>query len=174
MSTAAQNATIVYLALGSNLGDRRRSMEEAIARLAEAGVTVVARSPIYETDAVAPMAAGDDPGDAQPPYLNAVVRVATTRAPANLLAVCLDIERALGRVRPPGRPKASRTLDIDLLLYGDRQLETTTLTVPHPALLDRPFVRIPLADVALPGLRHPRTGDDLTRAAPSPAVRRLA
>jgi 2-amino-4-hydroxy-6-hydroxymethyldihydropteridine diphosphokinase len=166
MLPASQNATIVYLALGSNLGDRRQSMQDAIARLGEAGVTVAARSPFYETDAV-----GCDARDPQPAYLNAVVRVETTRAPADLLALCLDIERALGRIRPPDRPKASRTLDIDVLLYGDRRLATPTLTVPHPALLDRPFVRIPLADVALPDLRHPLTGDDLTQALSSPTVR---
>ena len=168
-SDAAADATTVtvYLALGSNLGDRRRSLADAIARLddtAVTGVRIVARSHLYETDAVSP--------EAQPPYLNAVLRAETTRPPAALLALCLEVERALGRVRPAGSDKASRTLDIDLLLYGDQQIHTPTLTVPHPALLARPFVRIPLADVARPGLRHPRTGDDLTQAEASPGVRR--
>jgi 2-amino-4-hydroxy-6-hydroxymethyldihydropteridine diphosphokinase len=165
---ADADAMTAYLALGSNLGDRRRSIEDAIARLddiAVTGVQVVASSPLYETDAVSP--------DPQPPYLNAVLRVDTTRTPADLLSLCLEIERALGRVRPAGRDKASRTLDIDVLLYGDQQIDTPTLTVPHPALLDRPFVRIPLANVARPDLRHPHTGDDLTQAPASPGVRRL-
>ena len=87
-------------------------------------MAIAARSPIYETDAVS-----DEP---QPPYLNAVVRATTALAPEALLALCLDIERALGRVRPPGRDKASRTLDIDVLLYDARVIDTPALTVPAP------------------------------------------
>lgn len=157
--------TTIYLGLGSNLGDRRRLLDDAIARLAAAGVEVIARSPIYETDAVS-----DEP---QPPYLNAVVRGETTLPPERLLARGLEIERTLGRVRRAGHDKASRTLDIDLLLYGDRVIDTPALTVPHPALLARPFVRIPLADVAAAGLRHPITGEALDHADPAPGVRRL-
>jgi len=157
------HSAIIYLALGANLGDRRRNIDDAIARLDAAGVAIAARSAIYETDAVS-----DEP---QPAYLNAVVRATTALDPEALLALCLDIERQLGRVRPPGRDKASRTLDIDVLLYGARVIDTPSLTVPHPAMLERAFVRIPLADVAAPGLRHPITGDALDRAAPSPSVR---
>jgi 2-amino-4-hydroxy-6-hydroxymethyldihydropteridine diphosphokinase len=157
--------TTVYLALGANLGDRQRQIDGAIARLDAAdGVKIAARSPIYETDAVS--------DELQPPYLNAVVRAETTLAPPALLALCLEIERSLGRVRPAGRDKASRTIDIDLLLYGARTVDTPALTVPHPALLARPFVRIPLADVAEPGLHHPITGDPLDHAPRSAAVRR--
>jgi 2-amino-4-hydroxy-6-hydroxymethyldihydropteridine diphosphokinase len=165
MPAGHQNTAVAYLALGANLGDRRRAIDDAVVRLAEAGVMIAARSSVYETDAVS-----DDP---QPPYLNAALRVETTRAPVDLLALCLEIERALGRVRPPGSDKAARTLDIDILLYGDQQIQSAGLIVPHPALLDRPFVRIPLAEVAVPGLRHPLTGDALDHADPSPAVRRL-
>jgi 2-amino-4-hydroxy-6-hydroxymethyldihydropteridine diphosphokinase len=157
--------TTVYLALGANLGDRRRQIDDAVARLAALGVTIRARSPVYETDAVS-----DDP---QPPYLNAVLRAETTLAAADLLALCLEVERAFGRIRPAGQSKAARILDIDILLYGDRIFDTPTLTVPHPALLARPFVRIPLADVAPPALRHPITGDRLDEATPSPTVRRF-
>ncbi len=153
----------VYLALGANLGDRRRQIDDAIARLDAAGVAIAARSPIYETDAIS-----DEP---QPAYLNAAVRATTALAPEALLALCLDIERRLGRVRPPGHDKASRTLDIDVLLYGARVIDTRALTVPHPAMLARAFVRVPLADVAEPGLRHPITGDALDRCASSPQVR---
>jgi 2-amino-4-hydroxy-6-hydroxymethyldihydropteridine diphosphokinase len=162
MAAESHPATI-YLALGANLGDRRRNIDDAIARLDAAGVAIAARSAIYETDAVS-----DEP---QPAYLNAVVRATTAFDPEALLALCLDIERQRGRVRPPGRDKASRTLDIDLLLYDARVIESPALTVPHPAMLERAFVRIPLADVATPGLRHPVTGDALDRAAPSPSVR---
>ncbi|HVV53363.1 MAG TPA: 2-amino-4-hydroxy-6-hydroxymethyldihydropteridine diphosphokinase, partial [Polyangia bacterium] len=84
-------------------------------------------------------------------------------------------ERALGRRRPPGRAQAPREIDVDLLLYGAAVIdEPPSLVVPHPRLAGRPFVRIPLADVALPGLRHPLTGEPLDRAAPDPGVRRRA
>ncbi|HET6283901.1 MAG TPA: 2-amino-4-hydroxy-6-hydroxymethyldihydropteridine diphosphokinase [Polyangia bacterium] len=156
----------IYLALGSNLGDRRALLAQGLAALAAAGVTVAAGSSVYETDAVA-----DHP---QPPYLNLVIRGETTLPPDALLQLCLQIERRLGRVRAPGGAKTSRTLDIDILLYDARVLSTDTLTIPHPALLDRPFVRIPLAEVAAQGLLHPVTRDPLDSATPSPAVRRAA
>ena len=159
--------TTAYLALGANLGDRARQLDAAIARLGAAGVQISARSPLYETDAVS-----DDP---QPPYLNAVLRVETTLDPGDLLALCLAIEAELGRVRPAGHNKAPRTIDLDILLYGDQVIDVDTprLRIPHPGLLDRAFVRIPLADVAAPGLRHPVSGAALDRALPSPGVRRL-
>ena len=160
-------SSIVYLALGSNLGDRPGSLREATARIAATpGLTLAALSPVYETDAVA--------AEPQPPYLNAVLRATTALSPEELLARCLEIEEELGRVRPAGASKASRTIDIDLLLYDDRRIDMPGLTVPHPELLHRPFVRIPLAEVAIPGLRHPITADPLDRAAPHPAVRRAA
>ena len=107
-------------------------------------------------------------------YLNAAARVETALTARALLAACLDVERALGRVRPPGRPAAARTIDVDLLLHGDAVIdEPPDLVVPHPRLLERAFVRIPLADVALPGLVHPVTREPLDRAAPAPSVRRL-
>jgi len=157
--------TIAYLGLGANLGDRRASIARALDALDAAGVRIAARSPLYETDAVAP--------DPQPPYLNAAARVETGLTARALLAACLEVERALGRLRPPGRPAAARTIDVDLLLYGDAVIdEPPDLVVPHPRLLERAFVRIPLADVALPGLVHPITREPLDRAAPSPSVRR--
>ena len=157
----------VYLALGANLGDRAGAIAAALDRLPARGVTVEAVSPTYETDAVTP--------EPQPPYLNAVAR-ATTALPARaLLGVCLAIERDLGRRRPPGRPQAPRELDIDLLLYGAAVIDAPPdLLVPHPRLLARPFVRIPLADVATPELRHPVTGERLDLAVPDPGVRRQA
>ncbi len=158
--------TTVYLGLGANLGDREAAIAAAAARLGAAGVTVEALSPLYETDPVTP--------DPQPLYLNAAARVRTALPPRELLAVCLEVERALGRVRPPDRPLAARTIDLDLLLYGETILdEPPTLIVPHPRLLERPFVRIPLADVAERGLVHPITREPLDRVALSPAVRRL-
>jgi 2-amino-4-hydroxy-6-hydroxymethyldihydropteridine diphosphokinase len=155
---------IAYLGLGSNVGDRAQFIEAALARLAEAGVVVEARSPLYETDAVAP--------EPQAPYINAAARVRTTLPPRPLLTLALGIERALGRRRPPDRLAAPREIDIDLLLYDTAILdEPPDLQVPHPRLAGRPFVRIPLADVAASGLVHPVTGEPLDRAAPSGAVR---
>jgi 2-amino-4-hydroxy-6-hydroxymethyldihydropteridine diphosphokinase len=158
--------TTVYLALGSNLGDRAGAIARAIDLLATGGVTILARSPIYETDPVTP--------DPQPLYLNAVVRGETVLAAEALLALCLDVERALGRRRPAGRLQAAREIDVDLLLYGAAIIGAPpALVVPHPRLLERPFVRIPLADVAVPGLRHPLTRERLDRATVDPRVRSL-
>lgn len=159
--------TIAYLGLGANLGDRGAAITWALDALDAADVVrIAARSPLYETDPVAP--------DPQPQYLNAAARVETALTARALLAACLDVERARGRMRPPGRPAAARTIDVDLLLYGDAVIDQPPdLVVPHPRLLERAFVRIPLADVALPGLVHPVTREPLDRAAPAPSVRRL-
>jgi 2-amino-4-hydroxy-6-hydroxymethyldihydropteridine diphosphokinase len=146
-----------YLAFGSNLGDRAGQIAAACSKLEEAGVRVRALSPLYETDPVT--------AEPQPLYLNAAARVETTFAPDELLALCLAVERALGRERPPGVPSvAPRPIDADLLLHGDVVVDRPGLVVPHPRLLERAFVRIPLADVAAPGLRHPVTGEALDRA----------
>jgi 2-amino-4-hydroxy-6-hydroxymethyldihydropteridine diphosphokinase len=153
-----------YLAFGANLGDRANAIQESLVRLAAAGVEVDVLSPLYETDAVTP--------DPQPPYLNAVARVVTALDPHALLDLCLRTEAGLGRVRPANRPQAARLIDIDLLLYGDAVIrDPPSLIVPHPRLLERPFVRIPLANVAEPGLVHPVTGERLDAAAPDASVR---
>jgi len=157
-------AANLYLALGSNLGDRLAAINDAVRRLGES-LTVEAVSPIYETDAIA-----DQP---QPPYLNAVLRARTELAPRAVLELALGVERAMGRVRPAGRVRAPRIIDIDVLLCGGLVAAEPGLAIPHPALLARAFVRIPLADVAAPGLAHPLTGERLDRAAPDPGVRRL-
>lgn len=163
----AADGTVVYLGLGSNLGDRAAQLASAARRLAADGLLRdVALSPLYETDAVA-----DEP---QPPYLNAVARGVTRLDATALLARCLRLEGELGRVRPAGTAKAARSIDIDLLLFGDAIIQDPPgLVVPHPALLGRPFVRVPLADVALPGLAHPVTGVALDVVAPSASVRRF-
>ena len=158
--------TTAYLAFGSNLGDRAAAIAAAIERLEALGVVVRARSPLYETEPVTP--------DPQPYYLNAAARVETALPAVALLGACLEVERALGRVRPAGRTAAPREIDIDLLLFGAAVIhDGSSLIVPHPRLHDRPFVRIPLADVAESGLTHPVTGEPLDRAAPDPKVRRL-
>jgi 2-amino-4-hydroxy-6-hydroxymethyldihydropteridine diphosphokinase len=160
----SSGAVTAYLGLGSNLGDRAALIRSALVELEAAGVLVMARAPLYETDPVTT--------EPQPLYLNSAARVETTLAPDELLALCLTVERALGRDRPHGLTSpAPRPIDIDLLLYGATVMALPTLVVPHPRLLTRPFVRIPLADIAPPGLRHPVTNDPLDVAAPDPSVR---
>ncbi len=132
-----------YLGLGSNLGDRRQYLAEAVRRLhAGPGLQVMAVSAVYESSPVG-MAA-------QPDFLNLVVQVATSHPPHELLDQCLCIEAALGRER---RERwGPRTIDIDVLLYGDVSIADENLTVPHPRMAERSFVLTPLAEIA-PGLR---------------------
>lgn len=153
-----------YLALGANLGDRQASLAAAVLALDQTeGIRVVARSRTYET-----VPEGHAP---QPLYLNSVVRVETSLDAHPLLKACLEVEHVLGRVRPADGSKSARTIDIDVLLLGDQIINEPGLIVPHPALLRRPFVRIPLADVACPGLRHPQSGEALDTCEPDPGVR---
>ena len=130
--------TTAYVALGSNLGDRRAHLEAAFAALATLpGTRLAARSAIFETPPFGP------PG--QQPYFNAVVRLATTLSPHALLDELLAIEQARGRVR---RERwGPRTLDLDLLLHGDAILRDARLTLPHPAMLERAFVLAPLHEL---------------------------
>jgi 2-amino-4-hydroxy-6-hydroxymethyldihydropteridine diphosphokinase len=153
---------IAYLGLGSNLGDRAAEVRYAMRALATVG-HVAATSALYETE--------PEGGASQPRYINGALRLDTTLGARALLKACLAVERDRGRVRTVA--KGPRTLDVDLLLYGDEIIDEPGLRVPHPALLGRPFVRIPLADVALPGLRHPRSGEPLDTAPSDPTVRRL-
>jgi 2-amino-4-hydroxy-6-hydroxymethyldihydropteridine diphosphokinase len=155
---------VVYFGLGSNLGDRGAEIARAIEALSQLG-HVAASSAHFETE--------PEGGADQPMYLNAAVRLETELSARALLQACLNIERAQGRVRPSGATKAARTIDIDLLLYGAEAIEEPGLRVPHPSLLSRPFVRIPLAEVALPELHHPVSGESLAECAPDPSVRRL-
>lgn len=136
--------TVVYIALGSNVGDRAAHLRAALDRLGES-IAVTAVSPVYET---APVGYTE-----QGPFLNAVVGGTTTAAPRVLLRALQRIEQDLGRER--SFPNAPRTIDLDLLFYDDLTLDTPHLTVPHASLHERAFVLAPLADIA-PGLRHPR------------------
>jgi 2-amino-4-hydroxy-6-hydroxymethyldihydropteridine diphosphokinase len=132
-----------YLGLGSNLGDRRQHLAEAVRRLhAGPALQVVKISPVYESSPVGVTA--------QPDFLNLVVQVATTQTPHELLAECLRIETDLGRVR---RERwGPRTIDIDVLLYGDARIDDEHLTVPHPRMRERSFVLTLLAEIA-PGMK---------------------
>ena len=156
-----------YLALGSNLGDRRAFLHAAAAALGQvAGTRALAESSIYETV--------PEGNAVEPLYLNAAVRVETSLTARQLLDSCLGIEHMLGRVRPADGAKRARVIDIDLLLFGEETIDEPGLQVPHPALLARPFVRIPLADVATPGLAHPQTGERLDLSTPNAGVWRLS
>ncbi len=138
-----------FIGLGANLGDRLAQLAAARAALAEAeGVRVSAASPIYETAPV-----GGPLG--QPDYLNAVLQLETDLPAAALLALCRQVEAAGGRIR--GERWGARTIDLDLLFYGDAVIDGPELVVPHPALHRRRFVLVPLADLA-PGLVHPLLG----------------
>lgn len=134
-----------YLGIGSNLGDRLGYLQRALDGLAATpGVVVAGVSPVYETEPVG--------GPDQPDYLNAVVVVDTTLAPRRLLEVAQRLEAEAGRVR--AERWGPRTLDVDLVLYGDEHVEEPDLVVPHPRWRDRDFVSAPLADLGYPGVRH--------------------
>jgi len=136
-----------YVGLGSNLGDRAAYLLLGLSALSRLPKTHLLRlSPVYETDPVGPP---------QPPYLNMVAELETDLSPTGLLAEMLRVEKALGRER---RERwGPRTLDLDLLLYGDLVLEEAGLSVPHPRLHERAFVLVPLLDL-LPEGRHPLLG----------------
>ena len=129
-----------FLGLGSNLGDRWAHLRAAVATLREAD-RVVGVSTVYETEPVG------GPGG-QGPYLNAVVELDTARTPHELLELAQSLERAAGRVRPPGERWGPRTLDVDVLLVGDLDVNDPDLVVPHPRMWERRFVLTPLSDLA--------------------------
>ncbi len=137
----------VALALGSNLGDRRAHLTWAVDRLSTL-LRDCRVSSFIETDPVGVP-------DAQPPYLNAAMVGTTALDPHDLLAALMTIEQERGRTRTSFR--GARTLDLDLILYGDRILDDASLTVPHPRFRDRRFVLEPLASIA-PDWIDPMTG----------------
>lgn len=129
---------LAYVGLGANLGDAAAALESAVAAMAEiSSTTVVARSRTYRS---APL---DATG---PDYLNAVVAIDTELSPSELLIALQRIEQAHGRER--SFPNAPRTLDLDLLLFGDQTIDIPGLQVPHPRLHERAFVLLPLNEVA--------------------------
>lgn len=151
------------LAVGSNLGDREATIAAALADLAAApGVEVVAASRLYETVAVKPD--GVDPE--APSYLNGVLRIRTALSPLDLLALVNRVEHAHGRVRV--ERWGDRTLDIDVVLYGDLTSDDATLTLPHPRAHERDFVLVPWLeidpDAVVPGRGR---ADELLRGLPT-------
>lgn len=154
--------TIAYIALGSNVGDRRDHLNAAISQLtARPGIEVLKVSSYHETDPV-----GGPAGQGK--YLNAAAEIRTALSPAELLARLQEIEAGLGRVRD--ERFGPRTLDLDLLLYGLEIIHTADLTVPHPRMHERSFVLKPLAEIAPlavhPGLQS--TVMDLSRKLQAP------
>ncbi len=146
----SDSSVVAYIALGSNLGDRRGHLDAGLEQLGRSpGITVAAVSRFVETEPVGP------PG--QGPYLNAAARLRTSLVPADLLRAMLAVERDRGRDRSEGERWGPRTLDLDLLLYGDRILEEPGLEVPHPRMHERIFVLGPLAEVG-PDAVHPVLG----------------
>lgn len=141
--------SLAYIGLGANLGDRAVTLAAAISRLGILG-EVLAVSSLYET---APVGYLD-----QPPFLNAVAAVETSLTPAQMVQWLLAIEQTFGRKRT--FRNAPRTLDLDLLLLGDAIQDTDTVQVPHPRLVERAFVLVPLAEIA-PELRHPVLGESM-------------
>ncbi|MHB8642998.1 MAG: 2-amino-4-hydroxy-6-hydroxymethyldihydropteridine diphosphokinase [Gaiellaceae bacterium] len=136
--------TRAYIGLGANLGEREETIRSAVEALGEApGVDVVAVSSLRETDPVGPVRD-------QPRFLNGVAAVETSLSARELLDLLLRIEAEHGRTRegPEGGP---RTLDLDLLVYGDESVSEPGLTVPHPRLHERDFVLEPLAELGWPG-----------------------
>ena len=138
---------IAYIGIGANLGDARGAVRDAMTRLARLPqTTLLASSSLYRT---APIdSSGDD-------YINAVASIDTTLDPHALLAALHDIEQAHGRERP--YRNAPRTLDLDILVYGDVQLDAHGLHIPHPRMLQRAFVLVPLLELA-PTLSVPGHG----------------
>ena len=136
-----------YLLLGSNLGDRRGFLEEAIDLISGTGIRILRLSSVYES---APWGI-----ETQPAFLNQVVEIETTLSPEDLLETVLDIEKKMGRQR--GVRWTERKIDIDILYYDDVVKHSSDLIVPHPGIAQRRFVLTPMAELA-PELIHPVVG----------------
>jgi 2-amino-4-hydroxy-6-hydroxymethyldihydropteridine diphosphokinase len=146
--TAGGEERVGYLGLGSNLGDRLANLQRAVDLLASRdGIDVVASSRVYATD--------PEGGPPQPEYLNAVLAVDTSLEPYEILGACREVEDVLGRERL--ERWGPRTVDVDVLIFGDREIDEPDLQVPHPRMHERGFVLVPLlelvADPMLPGGR---------------------
>lgn len=135
---------LVYLSMGSNLGDREKYLREAISRLQDLGV-IRQISSFYETQPV-------EVQTEQPWFLNCALAMETELMPLEFLRRMLGVEQSMGRART--EPKGPRTIDLDILLFGNDVLDTPELTVPHPAMHQRRFVLEPLTEIA-PDVMHP-------------------
>ncbi len=136
-----------FLGLGSNIGDRRAHLQEAVAALGAHEIAVLASSSVYDTEPVGLVLD-------QPEFLNACVAIETALAPDELLAACKAVEREVGR-QAGGPRHGPRVIDVDVLLLGDRRYSSPRLTLPHPEVSSRRFVLVPLLELdpelTLPG-----------------------
>ncbi|HEX8763625.1 MAG TPA: 2-amino-4-hydroxy-6-hydroxymethyldihydropteridine diphosphokinase [Candidatus Acidoferrum sp.] len=157
----------VFLSLGSNIGDREKNLRTAIMALAKANVRVTRVSSFYETEPV-------DLRE-QPWFLNCAAQAETELPPLELLRALREIESRMGSRKLV--PKGPRLIDLDILLYGEETIDTPELQVPHPRMLLRKFVLLPLAEIA-PNLRHPSWGEIVSQLldglGDSSAVRKLS
>ncbi len=149
-----------FIALGSNIGRRAETINRALDLLGtQDGIEIICVSPLYETEPVG-MAANTDY------FLNGAAKINTVLEADDLLRVLLDIENQLGRIRTDANKKESRTIDLDLLLYGDATIQTQHLEIPHPRMHKRLFVLLPLLalepQLAIPGI--PANLPDLIQA----------
>ena len=148
MRTFATPMKTVYLSLGSNMGDRAQNIARAIEALDAHGVRVTRQSSLYETEPVDVRGGGW--------FLNCVVEGETDLMPRQLMDALLAIERSMGRSRRPvaDGPKESRTIDMDILLFGSTVVHMPELEIPHPRMAERKFVLVPFAEIA-GGVEHP-------------------
>lgn len=144
------NIVTAYLSLGSNLGDREDNLRKVLSLLRRE-MSLTAVSSVYETEPWG--------YTSQPAFLNMACAVETGLSPRELLELAWRMEGELGRV--PSFHYGPRTMDVDILLYGDEIIETPELQIPHPHFSDRAFVLVPLAEIA-PGLVHPVLGKSMS------------
>ena len=128
---------LVYLGIGSNIGDRQKNIDNAILELGKNSIIVCQVSSIIETDPVG--------GPPQDKYLNACLKIETDRDPYDLLFCLKEIEREMGRIDSP--QNSPRIIDLDILIYNDIKIDTETLTIPHPRMMVRDFVLKPLQEI---------------------------
>ena len=142
-------ATRVYAGIGANIGDPVQTLKDAVQRIADySGISVDSASSVYRNPPVGPQD--------QPHFYNAVLALSTTLCPQDLLKAFLQIEKAFGRVRDVRW--GPRTLDLDILLYGELEIVEPGLTIPHPRMLERSFVLVPLLDLK-PSILHPTANE---------------
>ncbi len=141
----------VYLMLGSNMGDSRKFLLDAAARIQSSVGKVIKSSSLYRTSAWGNMKQND--------FLNQAIIVETKMPVGMLMDTLLDIEKKMGRVRT--LKYAPRTIDIDILFYDNKILHTPQISVPHPRIKERRFVLVPLKELS-PGFKHPETGEPMS------------